>query len=990
MSYQSEQQLENNLVAQLTGQALEFVKIGDVQTLRANLQTQLSKLNNIAISENELKQIRNALAKGNVFDKAKLLRDRISITRDDGSSAYIRFLADNPQENHFQVTNQVTVEGRYKNRYDVTILVNGLPLIQIELKRRGLELKEAFNQVNRYQRHSYWAEDGLFQYVQIFVISNGVNTKYYANFPSNRKPSFKQTFYWADVDNERYAKLEEFAAQFLTPKHITDMVCKYLVINETDRMLMVMRPYQIYATEAIIARVAERSALKALGKDTSKLNGYIWHTTGSGKTLTSFKTAQLLTKDPNIDRVVFVVDRKDLDYQTAKEFNNFKKGCVDGTDKTHVLVRQFLGKEVYYVEEDGVRKSATLDNGGKLNELRDEKLIVTTIQKLNHAISRQRHSVQMERVRDQNVVFIFDECHRSQFGDTHHRISEFFTNHQMFGFTGTPIMAKNAISKSGRKYTTTDLFHKPLHKYTIVDAIKDENVLRFIVEYVGRYRKKGSANEVDIEVENIDIKELMESDKRLEKITDYIIAQHGHKTHSKAFTGMFCVSSVPALIKYYELFAKKKAEGLHDLRIATIFSYTDNEEDPDADGVFDFDEAASEMLQVAEAQPQHTHSRDKLERFIGDYNAMFGCNYTTKDSESYYNYYNDISKKVRERKIDLLLVVNMFLTGFDSKTLNTLYVDKNLKYHGLIQAYSRTNRILNEQKSQGNIVCFRNLKERTDEALALFSNKDAKDTVIMPPYEEFVRLFNEALDKLKTIAPDVDSVDELADETAELEFVKAFRELMRLRNVLSTFADFDFDDLGIEEQEFEDYKSKYLDLYDKVKTETGGEKASILEEVDFELELLAMDVINVAYILTLLAKLKETENEEQYQYQYKALMQAIGGDPTLRSKQELIDKFIKENLPVVKNAEDVGEAFTAYWEVQKVQAIKQLASEEDLDEQAVINVIERIEYTNQEPLREDVVRTMRKPPSVLQRRTVIPRIADKLKQFVNTFYKGMQ
>lgn len=544
---------------------------------------------------------------------------------------------------------------------------------------------------------------------------------------------------------------------------------------------------------------------------------------------------------------------------------------------------------------------------------------------------------------------------------------------------------------SSGKYTTTDLFHKPLHKYTIVDAIKDENVLRFIVEYVGRYRNKDSANEVDIEVENIDIKELMESDKRLEKITDYIIAQHSHKTHAKAFTGMFCVSSVPALIKYYELFAKKKAEGLHDLRIATIFSYTDNEEDPDADGVFDFAEAAEpELLQVAEAQPQYTHSRDKLERFIGDYNAMFGCNYTTKDSESYYNYYNDISKKVRERKIDLLLVVNMFLTGFDSKTLNTLYVDKNLKYHGLIQAYSRTNRILNEQKSQGNIVCFRNLKQRTDEALALFSNKDAKDTVIMPPYEEFVRLFNEALDKLKTIAPDVDSVDDLTDENAELEFVKAFRELIRLRNILSTFADFDFADVGIAEQDFEDYKSKYLDLYDKVKTETRGEKASILEEVDFELELLAMDVVNVAYILSLLAKLKDAENEEQYQYQYKALMQAIGGDPTLRSKQELIDKFIKENLPTVKDAEDVGEAFNAYWEVQKVQAIKQLADEEDLDEQAVINVIECIEYTNQEPLREDVVRTMRKPPSVLQRRTVIPRIADKFKQFVNTFYKGMQ
>lgn len=991
MSYQPEQQLEDNLIAQLTGQALEYVKIADVEALRANLRAQLSKLNNTYITNNELKQIRNALAKGNVFDKAKQLRDHISITRDDGSSAYIRFLADSPDENHFQVTNQVTVEGRYKNRYDVTVLVNGLPLIQIELKRRGLELKEAFNQVNRYQRHSYWAAEGLFQFVQIFVISNGVNTKYYANFPSNRKPSFKQTFYWADVDNKRYAKLEDFARQFLTPAHITDMITKYVVINETDRMLMVMRPYQIYATQAIIARVAERGALKVAGKDTSKLNGYIWHTTGSGKTLTSFKTAQLLTKDPSIDRVVFVVDRKDLDYQTAKEFNNFKKGCVDGTDKTNVLVRQFLGKEVYYVEEDGVRKSATQANGGKINELRDEKLIVTTIQKLNHAISRNRHRVQMERIREQSIVFIFDECHRSQFGETHHRICEFFTNHQMFGFTGTPIMAENAVSKSGRKYTTTDLFHKPLHKYTIVDAIKDENVLRFSVEYVGRYRKKNSANEVDIEVQNIDIKELMESDARLEKIVDYIIAQHGRKTHAKTFTGMFCVSSVPALIKYYELFSKKKAEGLHDLRIATIFSYSDNEEDPDADGVFDFTELPQkESSGIAEMPAQYTHSRDRLEQYIGDYNTMFGCNYTTRDTESYYNYYNDISKKVRERKIDLLLVVNMFLTGFDSKTLNTLFVDKNLKYHGLIQAYSRTNRILNEQKSQGNIVCFRNLKKHTDDALALFSNKNAQDTVIMPPYEEFVKLCNEALNKLKAITPNVDSVDDLIDEDAELEFVKAFRELMRLRNTLSTFADFDFDDVDIEEQEFEDYKSKYLDLYDKVKTATRGEKESILEEVDFELELLAMDVINVTYILNLLAKLKNAENEEQYQYQYKALMQAIGGDPTLRSKQELIDKFIKENLPTVKGAEDVGEAFSAYWEIEKDKAIKQLAAEEGLDEKAITDVVERIEYTNQEPLREDVVRTMRKTPSILQRRTVIPRITDKLKQFVDTFCRGMQ
>ena len=967
MAYQSEQELENKLVAQLAKHGFERVQITDTKSLRANLKAQLSKLNGFDISDTELKQIRNALAKGNVFDKAKILRDRLQVNKDDGTTGYIRFLDEDVKQNHFQVTQQVTVEGRYKNRYDVTILVNGLPLVQIELKRRGLELKEAFNQINRYQRHSYWAEDGLFQYVQVFVISNGANTKYYAN---NRKQSFKQTFFWADeLNTKRYSDLTEFAQVFLTPKHLTDMITKYVVLNETDRILMVMRPYQIYATEAIIERVAERQALVASAQYTDKMNGYIWHTTGSGKTLTSFKTAQLLTGDSQVHKVVFVVDRKDLDYQTSKEFNGFSKGCVDSTDNTKLLVDQLTDAPVA---------------ADKINEQRNTKLIVTTIQKLNNAISHKRYSKRMEPVKDKNIVFIFDECHRSQFGDTHQKISQFFTNHQMFGFTGTPIFVENAVSKSSRKYTTTDLFHKPLHKYTIVDAIKDENVLKFSVEYVGKYKKKDSANEIDIEVEGIDTKELMESEIRLEKIVDYIIAQHNRKTHSREFTAMFCVSSVPALIKYYELFAKKKAEGKHNLRVATIFSYAANEEDPDADGLDDND-----LDKVAEPQAVYSHSRDKLEQFIGDYNEMFSCSYTTKDSESFYNYYNDISKKVRQRKVDILLVVNMFLTGFDSKTLNTLFVDKNLKYHGLIQAYSRTNRILNEQKSQGNIVCFRNLKKRTDEALALFSNKDAKDTVIMPPYDEFVKLFNKAFGNLLAIAPDPESVDSLEDENQELEYIKAFRELMRLRNILESFADFSFDDVRIDEQEFEDYKSKYLDLHDKVKTNNAKEKVSVLEEVDFELELLAMDEINVAYILKLLSKLKETESEEEYQYQYKALMQAVNGDPNLRSKQELIDKFIKENLPNVKSAEEVDDAFAAYWEVEKEKATKQIAEEEQLVPERMKDVVERMIYNNQEPLREEVAGLMEKPPSILQRKKVIPRLTEKLKDFVNTFYGGV-
>jgi len=967
VAYQSEQELENKLVAQLAKQGFERVKITDAKSLRANLKAQLSKLNGLDISDAELKQIRNALVKGNVFDKAKILRDRLQINKDDGTTGYIRFLEEDVKQNHFQVTQQVTVEGRYKNRYDVTILVNGLPLVQIELKRRGLELKEAFNQINRYQRHSYWAEDGLFQYVQVFVVSNGANTKYYAN---NRKQSFKQTFFWADeLNTKRYSDLTEFAQVFLTPNHLTDMITKYVVLNETDRILMVMRPYQIYATEAIIERVAERQALVATAQSIDKMNGYIWHTTGSGKTLTSFKTAQLLTGDSQVHKVVFVVDRKDLDYQTSKEFNGFSKGCVDSTDNTKLLVDQFTDAPVA---------------ADKINEQRNTKLIVTTIQKLNNAISHKRYSKRMEPVKDKNIVFIFDECHRSQFGDTHQKISQFFTNHQMFGFTGTPIFVENAVSKSSRKYTTTDLFHKPLHKYTIVDAIKDENVLKFNVEYVGRYKKKDSANEIDIEVEGIDTKELMESEIRLEKIVDYIIAQHNRKTHSREFTAMFCVSSVPALIKYYELFAKKKVEGKHNLRVATIFSYAANEEDPDADGLDEND-----LDKVAEPQAVYSHSRDKLEQFIGDYNEMFSCSYTTKDSESFYNYYNDISKKVRQRKVDILLVVNMFLTGFDSKTLNTLFVDKNLKYHGLIQAYSRTNRILNEQKSQGNIVCFRNLKKRTDEALALFSNKDAKDTVIMPPYDEFVKLFNKAFGKLLAIAPDPESVDSLEDENQELEYIKAFRELMRLRNILESFADFSFDDVRIGEQELEDFKSKYLDLHDKVKTNNAKEKVSVLEEVDFELELLAMDEINVAYILKLLSKLKETESEEEYQYQYKALIQAVNSDPNLRSKQKLIDKFIKENLPNVKSAEEVDDAFAAYWEVEKEKATKQIAEEEQLVPERMKDVVEQMIYNNQEPLREDVAGLMEKPPSIFQRKKVIPRLTEKLKDFVNTFYGGV-
>lgn len=749
-----------------------------------------------------------------------------------------------------------------------------------------------------------------------------------------------------------------------------------------------MRPYQIYATEAIVERVIERNEIAATGQRVENFNGYIWHTTGSGKTLTSFKTAQILTGLTEVHKVVFVVDRKDLDYQTSKEFNGFAKGCVDSTDNTNVLVNQFTDTPV---------------SVSKINEYRNTKLIVTTIQKLNNAISHKRYLSRMEKLKDKSIVFIFDECHRSQFGDTHKRIVSFFNNHQMFGFTGTPIFVKNATSKASRKTTTKDLFDERLHEYTIVDAIKDENVLKFSIEYVGRYKQVDSANEMDIDVEAIDTQELLESPIRLEKITDYIIANHNRKTHNKTFTGMFCVSNIKTLIKYYELFQKKKQAGEHNLRIATIFSYAANEEDPNANGMpeADIDEHESIVFSNKAAEPKaayssdnkdpniNTHSRDKLELFIGDYNAMFGTSYTTKDSESYYNYYNDISKKVRERKIDILLVVNMFLTGFDSKPLNTLYVDKNLEHHGLIQAYSRTNRILNEQKSQGNIISFRNLKDATDKALTLFSNKNAAETVIMPHYSEFVRLFNEALERMKTIAPDVESVDDLRDEEQELEFVKAFRELMRLKNVLSTFADFDFDDIELDEQDFEDYKSKYLDLYDKVKTDTSKEKVSILEEVDFELELIQRDEVNVRYILQLLALLKGTDNDKDYEYQYKSIMQLLGGTPELRSKKELIEQFIQENLNNLGSSEEVIDEFDSFWEKEKVKAVAEICQEESLVSDSFKALVDKMIYTNEEPLREDIVATMEKAPSVLQRKKVIPRLTEKVKSFVSTFYGGM-
>ncbi len=948
MSKQPEQILEEQLIAKLHELGYALVLIQNEAELIANMKVQLEKHNNIVFSDKEFKKVLNILSKGSVFEKAKTLREKQHIIRDNGDNLYFEFInTEQWCQNEYQVTHQVSMEGKYKNRYDVTLLINGLPLVHIELKRRGLELKEAFNQVNRYQRHSFSSSYGLFQYIQIFVISNGVNTKYYAN---NRFQSFKQTFYWTDKENKRLTNiLNGFASDFLEKCHVSKMICKYVVLNETSKMLMVLRPYQYYAVEALVDRVMH-----------SRKNGYIWHTTGSGKTLTSFKASQILTRLPKIKKVVFVVDRKDLDYQTTKEFNSFSKGSVDGTDNTRQLVKQFTD---------------------------DTKLIVTTIQKLNAAISKKHFTERMRPLQDERIVFIFDECHRTQFGETHQRIMSFFRNIQMFGFTGTPIFAENAVKNELGKRTTKELFGECLHKYVITDAIRDENVLKFSVEYVGRYRNRESANEIDIQVEDIDVDELMESPARLEKIVDYIIANHNRKTHNREFTAMFCVSSIPALIRYYELLYRRKMLGNHDLKVATIFSYIANEDDVDANGFI------PEEISVA-AEPEITyatnpHTREKLDEFIGHYNQMFGSAYSTKDNQSFYNYYNDISKKVKERKIDILLVVNMYLTGFDSPSLNTLYVDKNLRYHGLIQAYSRTNRILNELKSQGNIVVFRNLKNATDEAITLFSNKDAIEEIIMKPYDEYVKAFNDGFVNLLQIAPTVNSVNNLVTEDDELKFIVAFRELMRIKNVLTSFSDFKWNDLSMTEQQFEDYKSKYLDLHDKVKSEHAKEKVSILEDVDFELELIHRDEINVAYIIRLLIKLKANQKKDAEQIE-KEIINLLNTEIQLRSKKELIERFIKENMPVILDTDDIPQEFEKFWTVEQERAFLKIVEEEKLSKEKTQNLIENYLYSEQEPMRDEILELLAgEKPTLLHRKTTGEKILRRIMDFIETFINGI-
>jgi type I restriction enzyme R subunit len=948
MTTQPEQVLENNLVSQLIGLGHQSVTIKTEDDLLSNLKSQLEKHNKISFTASEFDRILIHLSKGNIFDKAKTLRDKYVLQKDNGDKAYIEFInQDFWCQNQFQVTNQITINGKRENRYDVTILINGLPLVQIELKRRGIELKEAFNQIQRYQKESFASNNALFNYVQIFVISNGVDTKYYAN---SQKQSFKFTSFWSNDKNKKVTQLEPFTSLFLEPCHIAKMITKYIVLHESDKMLMVLRPYQFYAVEAIIDRV----------KNSDK-NGYIWHTTGSGKTLTSFKASQILTHNPKIKKVVFVVDRQDLDDQTVREFRAFDKDSIDGTENTKMLIHQFL------------------DNS--------RPLLVTTIQKLNSAISKAKFRKQIEALKDERIVFIFDECHRSQFGETHKRIVNFFTNHQLFGFTGTPIFVKNALSKNSIKQTTANLFDECLHKYVITDAIRDENVLKFSIEYYNVFKSKEEV--LDIKVEDINTQEVYESDDYIQAITNYILANHNRKTHHRAFTAMFCVSSVAILIKYYDLLKAKKEAGEHLLNIAAIFSYAPNPEDAAANGEI-LEEDFPDMMMAAESGATYANipHKDKLDQYIADYNQQFGSKHSAKDGNTFLSYKKDISKRVKNKQIDILLVVNMFLTGFDSKSLNTLYVDKNLNYHGLIQAFSRTNRILNEKKSQGNILAFRNLKENTDDAIALFSDKNAKETITIDPYEEQLKKFNTAYKELMGIAPTVDSVNDLETEDDELAFAKAFREIMRLKNILSSFVEFTFDDTYMQEQEFADYSSKYLDLYDKIKTNHQKESISILDEIDFELELIHRDEINVAYIMKLLAQLKDAKPKDQAK-QKKQIIELIAGESELRSKRVLIEKFIQDNLPKIKDGDNIEEEFKNYWQEETKKALQELSTAEALNQDRVEEIINDFLFTGRMATEDEVIEALEKQPSVLQRESISIRITEKIKDFVKTFINGV-
>ena len=939
-AYQSEAQLEQEFIRLLLTLGYEYLTIHDESALISNLRRQLELLNDYQFTDEEWNRFfNNNIASSNegIVEKTrKIQTDHVQILKRDNGSTKNIYLLDkkNIHNNRLQVINQYEVEdGNHPNRYDVTILVNGLPLVHVELKRRGVAIREAFNQIKRYQRDSFWAGSGLYEYIQIFVISNGTHTKYYSNTTrtshiselnkmnksggKKTSNSFEFTSYWADGNNKVIPDLVDFTKTFFTKHTLLNIIAKYCVFTSED-LLLVMRPYQISACERILNRIEVSNNYKNYGKIEG--GGYIWHTTGSGKTLTSFKTAQLATSLPFIDKVLFVVDRKDLDYQTMKEYDRFEKGSANSNTSTAVLKRQL---------EDS-----------------DSRIIITTIQKLGIFIEKNKG----HEVFKKHVVIIFDECHRSQFGEMHESITKSFKNYHIFGFTGTPIFAVNS-SSGGNPFlkTTPQAFGDKLHTYTIVDAINDGNVLPFRIDYVNTVKEKEGVK--DEKVRAIDVEKAMASPKRISNIVHYILEHFNQKTkrNERAYTfskltnikdvatardrgaveeikqktrltgfnSIFAVASIKVAKSYYNEFKRQMAENPQNaLKVGLIYSFGANED--------------TDILE--EENPEDTSgldksSRDFLDMAIKDYNEMFGTTYDTS-ADKFQNYYKDVSLRMKNRELDLLIVVNMFLTGFDATTLNTLWVDKNLKYHGLIQAFSRTNRILNSVKTYGNIVCFRDLQQETEDAIALFGNKDAGGIVLLKKYEDYYYGYND--DKghhagyeelINLIKEQFPLGNEIIGEDAKKEFVKLFGALLRVRNILTAFDQFEGDTL-ISDRDLQDYQSNYLDIYHELNNRDNRDKENINDDIVFEMELIKQVEINIDYILMLVTKYQGNKDKEIL----IDISKAIGSSPELRSKKELIENFIS-NINVDTR---VDEDWKKFVEQQKESDLVNLIEEENL------------------------------------------------------------
>ena len=951
-AYQSEANLEKEFINLLQQQGYEYLHINTEADLISNLRTQLEKLNSYHFTDKEWETFFNeCIANKNdgiVTKTAKIQEDYIQVLKRDTGESQNIYLIDknNIHNNSVQVINQYEEKGgEFGNRYDVTILVNGLPLVHIELKRRGVQLKEAFNQISRYQRNSFWAGCGLYEYVQIFVISNGTNTKYYSNSTRSNhlkeqeaggrnkskktSNSFEFSSFWTDSNNKVITDLLDFTKTFFSKHTLLNILTRYCVFT-SEKMLMVMRPYQIAATERIIQRINIANNYKQYGSIEG--GGYIWHTTGSGKTLTSFKTAQLASRLNYIDKVLFVVDRKDLDYQTMKEYNRFEEGAADGNSSTSVLQRQLEDKD---------------RNGG----YKEFRIIVTTIQKLSIFVQKNRH----HEVFQKRVVFIFDECHRSNFGEMHTAIINNFKKYHLFGFTGTPIFAQNAgVGGNMKLKTTQQAFGDKLHTYTIVDAINDENVLPFRIDYVNTIKEKDSI--MDKQISAIDRESAMASPARITQVVKYIlehfdqktkrssfysfrvldeihkvasakrgndVAEHKSEKKLNGFNSMFAVASISMAKAYYNEFKRQQAElpEAQRLKIATIYSYGANEEEIDGILVEENPESTTNLDQ---------QSRDFLEGAIKDYNQMFSTNYDTS-SDKFQNYYKDLSLRMKNRQVDILIVVNMFLTGFDATTLNTLFVDKNLKQHGLIQAFSRTNRILNSVKTFGNIICFRDLQKATDDAIALFGDKDASSIVILKDFLSYYNGYDtekgkhcygyqELVQQLKDEFPDGKSI---IGEEAERRFIGLYGSLLKSINILSTFDQFEGRKI-LSDRELQNYQSNYLDLQEKWRKKSSGDKEDINDDLIFETELIRQVEINIDYILLLVQRYHDSNctNKELL----VTITKAIGSSLLLRSKKELIENFINS----VNADTDVEEAWRDFVEHQKEEDLKEIIESENL------------------------------------------------------------